>query len=122
LVGNERRCLKPKDSFKDCPDCPEMVVVPAGSFTMGSPEDEPGHQESGVEDQVTVTFARRFGVGRFAVTRGEFAAFVSATGHKTDDGCIAWSGSNWEQMADRSWRSPGLLADRSPPGRVHQLE
>ena len=27
--------------FKDCADCPEMVMVPAGSFMMGSPEDEP---------------------------------------------------------------------------------
>jgi formylglycine-generating enzyme required for sulfatase activity len=36
-VGPERRCLKPGDSFKDCPKCPEMVVVPAGSFIMGSP-------------------------------------------------------------------------------------
>ena len=46
LVSNEKRCLKPGDSFKDCPDCPEcpecpeMVVVPAGEFMMGSPPDE----------------------------------------------------------------------------------
>ena len=31
--------LKPGQSFKDCvTDCPEMVVIPAGSFTMGSPQ------------------------------------------------------------------------------------
>jgi hypothetical protein len=36
LVGNEKRCLKPKDSFKDCDTCPEIVVVPAGEFIMGS--------------------------------------------------------------------------------------
>ena len=28
--------------FRDCADCPEMVVVPEGSYTMGSPPDEPG--------------------------------------------------------------------------------
>jgi len=27
--------------FKDCADCPQLIVVPAGSFTMGSPKDEP---------------------------------------------------------------------------------
>jgi len=35
-VGSERRCLKAKDSFRDCSNCPEMVLVPAGTFTMGS--------------------------------------------------------------------------------------
>ena len=41
-----RPCLKPGsgESFKDCPDCPEMVAVPAGSFSMGSPENEPERQ------------------------------------------------------------------------------
>ena len=29
---------KPGESFRDCPNCPEMVVVPAGIFMMGSPE------------------------------------------------------------------------------------
>jgi formylglycine-generating enzyme required for sulfatase activity len=38
--------LKPGQSFKDCAtDCPEMVVIPAGSFTMGSPQYEPGHKK-----------------------------------------------------------------------------
>jgi formylglycine-generating enzyme required for sulfatase activity len=38
IGANEQRCRKPGtgQSFKDCPDCPEMVVIPAGSFTMGS--------------------------------------------------------------------------------------
>ncbi len=33
--------LKPGETFRDCPDCPEMVVIPAGSFMMGSPASEP---------------------------------------------------------------------------------
>jgi formylglycine-generating enzyme required for sulfatase activity len=44
LVGNQKRCLKPKDSFKDCPKSPEMIVVPAGEFMMGSPQDEEGRE------------------------------------------------------------------------------
>lgn len=35
---------KPGTVFKDCKDCPEMVVLPAGSFTMGTPDDEVGRQ------------------------------------------------------------------------------
>src|SRR5262245_20347743 len=38
----EERALKAKDSFKECDHCPEMVVVPAGSFMMGSPAGEAG--------------------------------------------------------------------------------
>ena len=40
LSAERERALKPKDSFKECDTCPEMVVVPAGSFTMGSPASE----------------------------------------------------------------------------------
>ena len=32
--------LKPRDPFKECTDCPVMIVVPAGNFTMGSPDTE----------------------------------------------------------------------------------
>jgi formylglycine-generating enzyme required for sulfatase activity len=42
-----KRCLKPRsgESFKDCENCPEMVVVPSGKFMMGSPMDEDGRYE-----------------------------------------------------------------------------
>jgi formylglycine-generating enzyme required for sulfatase activity len=42
LSSTQERALKPKDSFKECDNCPEMVVVPSGSFTMGSPDSEVG--------------------------------------------------------------------------------
>jgi hypothetical protein len=42
IAASEQRCLKPGagQRFKDCRDCPEMVVVPAGSFVMGATPDE----------------------------------------------------------------------------------
>jgi formylglycine-generating enzyme required for sulfatase activity len=120
MGATERRCLKPgagnTNWFKDCLNCPEMVVVPAGSFTMGSPMDEP-ERTGEREEQVRVLIARPFGVGRFAVTRGEFAAFVATTGYKTDAdaGCNIHTGSEWKQQADRNWRSPGFSqTDRHP--------
>ena len=115
IGASERRCLGPGagQSFKDCPDCAEMVVVPAGSFMMGTPPDEEVATER--EDQVRVSIAAPFAVGRFAVTRGEFAAFVAATGHKTDGGCYRFSGSEWKREAERNWRSPGFAQDDSHP-------
>src|SRR5437870_3609649 len=83
--------MKPGSVFRDCADCPEMVVVPAGSFMMGaSPNEEVVGQR---EDQVLVNIASPFAVGRFAVRRGEFAVFVAATGHNTDGRCYDLSSS-----------------------------
>jgi formylglycine-generating enzyme required for sulfatase activity len=111
--ASERRCLKPGkgQAFRDCPQCAEMVVVPSGNFTMGAPPDE--HVATEREDQVQVNIARPFAVGRFAVTRGEFAAFVSATGHKTDGGCHRLSES--KRAVDRNWASPGFAQDDRHP-------
>ena len=80
-VGNERRCLKPKDTFKDCPDCPEMVAVPAGEFMMGSDgnsDEKPVHK---------VTILKSFAVGKFEVTFAEWEACVAerACSHKPND-------------------------------------
>jgi formylglycine-generating enzyme required for sulfatase activity len=94
-----------------------MVVAPAGRFTMGSPAGEPERESvnGGSEDQLAVTIAKPFAVGRFAVTRGEFAAFVQDSGHKTDGGCWAFTGTEWKQWADRNWHSPGFTQnDRHP--------
>ena len=66
--------------FKDCPQCPEMVVAPAGSFTMGSPENEV--ERMGAEGpQHKVTIGKPFAVSKFAVTFDQFEAFVREANH-----------------------------------------
>jgi formylglycine-generating enzyme required for sulfatase activity len=65
---------KPGTTFKDCKDCPQMVVLPAGSFTMGTPEDEVGRQPD--EGPLhTVTFAKPFAVSQFQVLAKEMQAW-----------------------------------------------
>jgi formylglycine-generating enzyme required for sulfatase activity len=73
-------CIKPGSgkSFKDCPECPEMVIVPASSFMMGSPPDELERGSS--ETQHKVTIAKPFAAARFAVTFAEWDACVEAGG------------------------------------------
>lgn len=84
------RRYEPGETFRDCPECPEMVVVPAGGFTMGSPESEEGRTRF-EGPQHRVTFSQPFAVGRFAVTLDEWNACVA------DGGCNGYepSDSNW---------------------------
>jgi formylglycine-generating enzyme required for sulfatase activity len=70
----DERSLKPGESFKDCAtSCPEMVAIPAGSFAMGSTEDEAGHKPS-EEPQHDVRIAKPFAVSKFEVTFAEWDA------------------------------------------------
>ena len=48
----------------------ELIEIPAGKFTMGSPEDENDHQED--EAQVRVTLTKSFGLGKYEVTQGQW--------------------------------------------------
>lgn len=87
---HQERILRPKDVFKDCDVCPEMVVVPAGTFTMGSPAAEKGRTgDEGPEH--LVAFARPFAVGKFSVTFAEW------------DACVAGGGCNGYRPGDLDW-------------------
>ncbi len=78
------------ESFRDCAQCPEMVVVPAGTFTMGSPADEALRDEDeGPQRQVTIPAA--FAVGKFEVTFAEW------------DACVADGGCDGYQPDDEGW-------------------
>ncbi len=99
--------------FRDCRDCPEMVVIPAGSFQMGSTDAEAERELAKVPPPQSlivsiiggitgttdldkaerfmayehpahlVTIGKPFAIGKYSVTHGEFAAFVHETGHIT---------------------------------------
>jgi formylglycine-generating enzyme required for sulfatase activity len=114
LTAAQERGLKPKNSFKECAQCPEMVVVPAGSFTMGSPESEAGHSPREGPHH-TVTVERPFAVGKFHITIDQFAAFVAATGYDAGASCSSWDGSKFVQTQGRSWSEPGFAHAGSYP-------
>jgi formylglycine-generating enzyme required for sulfatase activity len=67
---------RPGDSLRDCPDCPELILIPAGSFDMGAaatPFDRPVHR---------VTLAEPFAMSRNEVTFEEWDKCVAAGGCK----------------------------------------
>ena len=67
-------------AFRDCPVCPEMVVVPAGEFLMGSPESEAGRSSNeGPQRKVTM---RAFAIGKFEVTFAQWDACAAEGGCK----------------------------------------
>jgi formylglycine-generating enzyme required for sulfatase activity len=100
----------------DCDECPEMVVIPTGDFAMGAPANEVGRYDE--EGPVRRVHIARLAVGKFHVTRGQWAAFVSATHRGTSGGC-AWSGlpggRDDEPNGSASWRTLGFAQDDAHP-------
>jgi formylglycine-generating enzyme required for sulfatase activity len=74
LTAEAERALKAGDPFKECTDCPEMVVVAADSFTMGSSEGLGAPSE---QLPHLVTIARPFAVAKFELTFDEWDACVA---------------------------------------------
>jgi len=67
-------------AFRDCAACPEMVVLPAGEFLMGSPEGESGRgRDEGPRRKVTI---RPFAIGKFEVTFAQWDVCAAESGCK----------------------------------------
>jgi formylglycine-generating enzyme required for sulfatase activity len=73
VFGLQLASMVNAETFRDCPDCPEMVAVPAGSFEMGvngvSPNEKPVHH---------VTFAQTFAMGTTEVTQAQWLAVMGS--------------------------------------------
>ena len=84
-----RRAVEPNDPVWECETCPHLVVVPPGSFKMGSPPLEAGREpyegaangvatdgSALVDRRIDVTIPAAFAIGTREVTRGEYQTFV----------------------------------------------
>lgn len=92
-----------------------MVVLPAGSFLMGTAEDQrlidPRTDKPATNDgpQHRVTLAAPFAIGKTEVTVQQFAAFINDTGYATVDRCMEFSKTNsFEIRKDISWGNTGF--------------
>jgi formylglycine-generating enzyme required for sulfatase activity len=96
---------------------PVMVVIPAGTFLMGSPEKEKNRDDD--ERQHPIEIKQNFAIGKSEVTVGQFRRFVEAKGYRTEaetaGGCYSWDGKAWQQTADKNWRNPGFKQDDEHP-------
>ena len=84
-VAQASEPAQPGKVFKDCKDCPEMVVLPTGTFTMGTPDNEVG-REPDEGPLHPVTFAKPLAISRFQVLAGEWDAYLRDTGYVMPDG------------------------------------
>ena len=113
------------ETFKECSTCPEMVVIPAGSFMMGAKENEVGHFDYSkyilqLETPQHKVQIQQFACGKFDVTKAEWATFVKETTRPTLGAC-SWaelSGDTtkpWEPSKAANWNHIGFAQDSSHP-------
>ncbi len=104
------------DTFTDCSDCPEFVVIPAGRFTMGSSSSKSDH--IGNEGpQRLVEIPRKFAVGKYEVTKRQYRQFVEETGRLPGTNCYADFDEDgaFTQTEEANWQNPGFIQTENHP-------
>jgi formylglycine-generating enzyme len=105
--------------FRDCRDCPLMVALPPGTFTMGADAQEeerdgvPAEQRGRSAPTTPVAFRRGFAIGKFPVTRAEFQAFAQADRRAPGPSCwgmgLPRDGvARWHERTRTNWTDPGF--------------
>lgn len=108
-AGGTRLWIKPGsgEGFRDCADCPELVLVPDGDVRM--------QLSTGAAPRtVEVSLPQPFAVGRFEVTRAQYKAFVQQSGHVVELGCHVRA-PVWKLAPTLSWQDPGYPQTENDP-------
>ena len=115
-VNSTAQTSAPVTSFRDCSKgCPEMAVVKQGKFTMGAPAGEEARENLPDEfrglsvPQHLINIQHEFAIGKFDVTREEYAQFVAETNRPDPDSCYGPDESGRESdKKGVNWHSPGF--------------
>ena len=120
--------MAPFSVFRDCPDCPEMVVIPSGTFEMGSTYAERQaeieldeslgidlHQirdTSVVPDDMfdeepkhTVHIGRSFAIGKYVITKAQFEQYIRETGVEINS-CSILAEGDFVVVDSVNWQTP----------------
>jgi formylglycine-generating enzyme required for sulfatase activity len=96
--------------FKDCPVCPDMVIVPKGVASVGAGADDPARQPN-ERPVASVPMPKPLAVGRLEIMRNEFAAFAKDTGFVSDTPCATGA----KRRGTFNWQRPGFEQDERHP-------
>ena len=125
MAADNANGLKPLPHFKDCDQCSEMVVLPAGQFMMGATDDDTkgGDEQDKLISQESETprhlvHVKSFALAKFDVTREQFALFAMFTRFESK-GCQIYANTppdyikifgkkNWFSPAYANWERPGF--------------
>lgn len=94
LALSGARAQQPGSPFRDCPDCPEMIVLPAGKFLMGSPDaaQNAARTSEGPQHEVSV---KSFAIGKFEVTQAEWRAVMGTDPSSNIGDTLPVEGVSW---------------------------
>ena len=106
-------------AFRDCSTCPEMISIAAGELLMGAAPGEESRENLADEFRRRSEPRRRvavkaFAAGRYEITRGQYRAFVEATGRRAA-GCFVWTNGEFELVSSLGWGDPGFSQDDRHP-------
>jgi formylglycine-generating enzyme required for sulfatase activity len=108
--------MKPGETFKDCPTCPEMVVMPSGKAWLGAePWDQDMKAGWGPLREVNITYS--FAVARLEITRAQYREFVKATKYASSNtSCNTWGFNKIiGQTEGYTWDNPGQAQREDAP-------
>lgn len=106
LTADAESDIAPLASFKECTDCPQMVVLPAGTFAMGARGD--GQSDKREFPSHDVTIPKDFAVGSTPVTFAQFSACAQHGGCSRD---IALNTNDDRPAVNLTWAEAGVYAD-----------
>ena len=108
-------------SFRDCPQCPALMIIPSGRFTMtrkrardGRKDDDPeGFSKTQPAREVIIDEA--FAIGIYPVTRYEFSIFIRETHRAIEKGCHVQRDGVWILDDSKDWIDPGFAQTPRDP-------
>lgn len=112
-----------QEVFRDCDDCPEMVVVPAGSVMLGSYKNE-AYRRKGERGKQKAEIKKPFAMAKTEVTLRQYSQFMEQAGHQSKipirdgqplRGCNYFDGKTYGYVSQHSWQNPGFPQREDSP-------